>query len=94
MAATGAVMTTKGQVTLPKELRDRLGLMQGDVIEFVEEDGKIILRRAQSASNPFAQWALAGKQNEANRVPDAVDWVRDLRGWDETDRVLNGESNG
>jgi AbrB family looped-hinge helix DNA binding protein len=87
MPATGAVMTTKGQLTLPKELRDRLGLIQGDVVEFIEEDGKVVVRRAQSSENPFVQWAEAGVRNEAT-APDPVDWLRDLRGWDDTDREL------
>ncbi len=31
-----AVLTSKGQVTIPKEIRERLGVQQGDRIEFVE----------------------------------------------------------
>lgn len=31
-----SVLTSKGQVTLPKNLRDRLGLKAGDVLEFDE----------------------------------------------------------
>jgi antitoxin PrlF len=83
-AAAAATMTTKGQVTFPKELRDRLGLRQGDVVEFIEENGKIYVRRAQSADNPFLKWA----QTEGEAAP--TDWLRDLRGWDDTDRELLG----
>ena len=35
-----AKITTKGQITLPKDVRDRHGLKPGDRVEFVEEDGK------------------------------------------------------
>ncbi|WP_159586174.1 AbrB/MazE/SpoVT family DNA-binding domain-containing protein [Chelativorans xinjiangense] len=35
-----AKITAKGQVTLPKEVRDRYGLKPGDRIEFIEENGK------------------------------------------------------
>lgn len=39
-----AKITTKGQLTLPKEVRDRYGLKPGDRVEFVEEGGKMWVR--------------------------------------------------
>ena len=38
-------ITTKGQVTIPKEVRERLGLRPGDELEFTEEDGVFRLRK-------------------------------------------------
>lgn len=35
--------SSKGQVVIPKGLRDRLGIRPGDVAEVVEEDGKLVL---------------------------------------------------
>ncbi len=32
-------ITSKGQVTIPKDVRERLGLRPGDEIEFAEEGG-------------------------------------------------------
>jgi antitoxin PrlF len=41
-----ATMTSKGQLTVPKEIRDRLGLEPGDKVEFVESgDDRIVLRK-------------------------------------------------
>ena len=38
-------MTTKGRVTLPREIRDRLGLKSGDTIAFTMlGDGTVIVR--------------------------------------------------
>lgn len=39
-----AKITSKGQITLPKELRQRLNVKEGDEIEFVEENGKTWVR--------------------------------------------------
>ena len=36
---TSATVTSKGQVTIPAEVRQRMGLGTGDRIEFVELDG-------------------------------------------------------
>lgn len=36
-----ATITSKGQVTLPKDIRDRHDLKPGDRIEFVEENGRL-----------------------------------------------------
>jgi antitoxin PrlF len=72
-----ATMTSKGQVTIPQEVRQRLGLRQGDRIEFVIEGGRTILRPARASDNPFEAYAgiLAGFEdtNEVNA------WIRELR---------------
>ena len=38
-------LTSKGQVTIPKELREKLDLQKGDKLVLVEEDDNIILRK-------------------------------------------------
>ena len=43
-----ATLTSKGQITVPKEVRDRLRVKTGDALEFqVSEDGEIIVRPAR-----------------------------------------------
>lgn len=39
------VVSEKGQVTIPKRLRDRLGLRPGSVIEFEESRGRLVGRK-------------------------------------------------
>lgn len=36
---------TRGQVTIPKKARDEFGLKPGDILLFVSEDGKLIVRK-------------------------------------------------
>jgi AbrB family looped-hinge helix DNA binding protein len=38
------LMNTKGQVTVPAEIRNRLGWLPGDEFEMVEVDGEVRLR--------------------------------------------------
>lgn len=38
-------ITSKGQVTIPKELRDEFGLLPGTEVEFVRDAGEIRVRK-------------------------------------------------
>jgi len=72
------VVTSKGQVTVPKPVRERLGLKQGDSIEFVTESGRTLVRRARKSQNPFTKYAGAlGTFRGGKKEIDA--WLRDLR---------------
>lgn len=39
-------VTTKGQITIPKEIRERLDLKDGDRVIFVIEGGQATIRKA------------------------------------------------
>lgn len=42
-------LTSKGQLTLPKGVRERLNVQTGDTIEFVvEPDGRIVVRSGRT----------------------------------------------
>ncbi len=73
---TGSV-TSKGQVTVPKAIRDRLGIKQGDRLEFISENGRTLVRRARTAANPFAKYVGALGAFKSRKEINA--WVRDLR---------------
>ena len=40
-----ATVTQKGQVTIPKALRLRLGIRPGQILDFKEERGKLVARK-------------------------------------------------
>jgi AbrB family looped-hinge helix DNA binding protein len=44
-----SVVSEKGQVTIPKPLRDRLGIRPGAVLDFREEGGRLIASRTEAA---------------------------------------------
>ena len=63
----GMPVTVKGQVTIPKPIRDRLGLAPGSKVDFeVVADGQVVLRKAEAphaSTGPFqasARRATAG----------------------------------
>ncbi len=39
-------ITTKGQVTIPQEIRERLGLLPHTEVDFEVRDGMVILKKA------------------------------------------------
>jgi antitoxin PrlF len=41
-----AIVAERGQVTIPKQIRDRLGIVPKTVLEFHEEDGRLIAVKA------------------------------------------------
>ena len=64
-----ATLTSKGQTTIPKVVRDRLGMRAGDRLTFtVMPDGVVVLRlKNKSAAD------LAGLLHREAREPVAVD---------------------
>ncbi len=48
-------MTVKGQITIPKALRERLGLRPGDEVEFIEQKGSLSVQKRVAAS-PFTRY--------------------------------------
>ena len=36
-------VTSKGQITIPQDVREKFGIKPGDIVYFLEEDGRIIL---------------------------------------------------
>jgi AbrB family looped-hinge helix DNA binding protein len=51
----GSRITSKGQITIPAKIRERMGIEPGDEIIFVEENGRYYLSKAKKVS-PFDKW--------------------------------------
>ncbi len=50
-----AKVTSKGQITIPKKIREKLGLEAGAGIVFEEKDGVFYIRKSVTKS-PFDKW--------------------------------------
>lgn len=75
-------VTSKGQVTIPKAVRDRLGLRAGDKVEFIEEDGKFVLQKDVEKS-PFDKWVGFLKHLEGRTTDEIMEELRGPPLWEE-----------
>lgn len=73
-----SVVSSKGQITVPQEVRTQLGLKEGDRVEFVMEKGLTVMRPARASANPFEHYAGA-----LGTFPGGADeikaWVNEMR---------------
>jgi antitoxin PrlF len=67
MAIAQSRLTSQGQVSIPAEVRRRLGLGPGSVIEWDEEGEKIVVRRAGRYASADVHAALFPKGTGAPR---------------------------
>ncbi len=74
-----SVISTKGQVTIPQEVRLRLGVKQGDRVEFVNEGGRTVIRPARKSASKF--------RNYVGFLPPypggSEAWIREMRDADD-----------
>jgi AbrB family looped-hinge helix DNA binding protein len=74
-------VTVKGQVTIPKPLRDHLGLTPGTQVEFeLAEDGRVVLRRADAAALSPYHARIARVRGTARSGMTTDEIMRFLRG--------------
>jgi AbrB family looped-hinge helix DNA binding protein len=51
-----AVISTKGQVVIPAEVRSALGLQEGDRLTFVIDDGRLVVERLPTRAERRKKW--------------------------------------
>ena len=70
-------ISSKGQVTVPKAVRDRLGLRAGSSVEFELTDGGVILRKGQRGERAVDK--VRGVLRHQRRTDDLLDAMRGPR---------------
>jgi antitoxin PrlF len=81
MATAG--LTTKGQVTIPAEVRRRMGIDAGDRIEFVElKEGGFLIKPAVDMDNVRSLKGLLRKRDKPVSVEEMNAAVRGRAGLD------------
>jgi len=79
----------RGQITIPKELRERHGLQSGEEIAFIEADDEIVLkpptdeerlaegyRKYTDRSRALAEEMEGASAEATDRLGDAPDWTK------------------
>lgn len=76
-----AKITSKGQITIPVDIRRKLGVKEGDKVLFVEEAGKIYILNSSMEALKEAQSAFAGEAERAGlkNEDDAVAMMKEFR---------------
>ena len=80
MAITSTI-SSKGQVTVPVEVRRRLGVGAGDQVEFVFDGQQTVLRPVRPQGNPFEKWI--GIAPQLGSLEEIIRREREMRGYDE-----------
>lgn len=72
-------VSEKGQVTIPKLLRQRLGIRPGDVLEFEDENGRLVASK-YLGDDPVA--AVYGSMRDFDLFPDLSSdaFIEQIRG--------------
>ncbi len=76
-----AKITTKGQITIPIQIRRKLNLKDGDKVIFMEQNGKIIVENSTRVALMEAQETFRGEAERLglNSEQDIVDIVKQIR---------------
>jgi antitoxin PrlF len=76
MALALSKLTAQGQISVPAEVRRKLGVGPGAVLEWDEEDGQIVVRRAGRYSSDEIHRAVFRKSPEAKSLGELKQGVR------------------
>lgn len=69
-----STVSEKGQVTIPKQLRERLGIRAGETLDFREEQGRLVVTKLIAQGPVDAVYGVL----ELGRRTD--EFIRELRG--------------
>jgi AbrB family looped-hinge helix DNA binding protein len=85
-----AKITSKGQITVPVEIRKSLGVKTGDHLRFEPQEGGIRVVK-DVEENPFEKWRGIGNLGIGSGREAVMAYMREIRGYDEYDDLLAGQ---
>lgn len=72
-----STISAKGRITVPEEVRKRLGLVPGTPVEFELREGEVVLRKGVRAQHPVDR--VFGILKVERSVDDLLDEMRGPR---------------
>lgn len=72
-----STVSSKGQITVPAEVREKLGLAPGTVVQFQLREGGVLLRKGSSGTHPVDQ--VYGRLKLGKPVEALLDEMRGPR---------------
>ncbi|MDL2268037.1 AbrB/MazE/SpoVT family DNA-binding domain-containing protein [Desulfovibrio sp. OttesenSCG-928-G15] len=79
-----AKVMAKGQITLPKDIREALGVQTGDRVTFIRQDDQVIMMNSAVYAMKMLQTAMEGEAEKAGlrSDDDVTKLVMDMRAED------------
>jgi AbrB family looped-hinge helix DNA binding protein len=76
-----AKVTSKGQITIPRDIREKMNLKTGDKILFLQENDRFFLQNSNSVVLSDFQKAMEGAAKESgfNSPDDVVNYIKQVR---------------
>ncbi|MDR0456454.1 MAG: AbrB/MazE/SpoVT family DNA-binding domain-containing protein [Treponema sp.] len=76
-----AKVTSKGQITIPRDIRVKMELKKGDKVLFFEENGKYFLQNSASIALKHFQKSMRGEAERVgfNSPDDVVNYIKSRR---------------
>lgn len=76
MVIAHSKLTAQGQVSVPAEIRNRLGIGPGSTLEWDEEDGKVVVRRSGRYTSEDLHRALFEETPEPRTLEELQEGIR------------------
>ena len=75
-------VSERGQITIPKRLRDRFGMNHNVEVEIVPADEGLLIRKRSAAEHPVDRvYAILGQGQSGDDLPtNTDDYVETIRG--------------
>ena len=65
-------ITSRGRVTIPRDIREKSGMLPGSEVEVIMEDGRVLLRRGSGKGRSKARGKRVLKRGNLRMITDEI----------------------